>query len=191
MTRNRSNPAEWLDLYGDALYRYAMVRLRDEHLAEDLVQETLLAGLNARERFAGNAAEKTWLIGILKHKIVDHFRKSSRETVQNTEDATIGQSTESCFDERGRWTIEAGAWSSPDKSLEQDQFWSVLADCVEHLPRRLDRLFALREIDGLASEEILEVLNISTANNLWVMLSRMRLQLRNCLDTHWFAENRR
>ncbi len=190
MTRNQSDPAEWLDLYGDVLYRYAMARLHDEHLAEDLIQETLLAGLNARDRFAGNAAEKTWLIGILKHKIVDHFRKSSREIVLDAEDADIGRSIESCFDERGRWTIEAGAWPSPDKSLEQDQFWAALADCVEHLPERLARLFALREIDGMASEEILEVLNISTANNLWVMLSRMRLQLRNCLDARWFTEDR-
>ena len=88
-----------MDLYGDALYLYAMARLHDEPLAEDLVQEALLAGLKAHDRFAGNASEKTWLIGILKHKIVDHFRQSSRETVRHADDAMISQAMEACFDE--------------------------------------------------------------------------------------------
>jgi len=189
MTRNRSNPDEWLELYGDALYRYAMARVHDGALAEDLVQETLLAGLKARDRFAGNASEKTWLIAILKHKIVDHFRKSSRETVQDVDDAMISRAADSCFDQQGRWRIDAGHWSSPDKALEQDEFWAVLAECVERLPPRLSRLFTLREIDDLPSDEICAVLNISTANNLWVMLSRMRLQLRNCLDSRWFGQH--
>ncbi len=188
MTSNRSNPAEWLDQYGDALYRFAMARLHDEALAEDLVQETLLAGLKARERFAGNASEKTWLTGILKHKIVDHFRKSSRETVQDIDDAMISRAADSWFDERGRWRLDVGRWSSPEECLQQDQFWRVLTDCVERLPPRLSRLFALREIDGVSSDEICEILNISTTNNLWVMLSRMRLRLRNCLDANWFGK---
>jgi len=188
MTSNRSNPADWLDQYGDALYRFAMARLHDEPLAEDLVQETLLAGLKARERFAGNASEKTWLTGILKHKIVDHFRKSSRETVQDIDDAMISRAADSWFDERGRWRLDVGRWCSPEESLLQDQFWRVLTECVERLPTRLARLFALREIDGLSSDEICEVMNISTTNNLWVMLSRMRLRLRNCLDANWFGK---
>lgn len=186
MTSNRSNPAEWLDQYGDALYHFAMARVHNEPLAEDLLQETLLAGLKARERFAGNASEKTWLTGILKHKIVDHFRKSSREAVQNVDDTVISLAADSGFDERGHWRMDVGHWPRPDESLEQDQFWRVLSDCVERLPPRLSRVFALREIDGLSSDEICEVLSISTTNNLWVMLSRMRLRLRNCLDAHWF-----
>ena len=108
MASNRTNPTEWVDLYGDALYRYAMARLHDESLAEDLVQETLLAGMKVRDRFAGNSSEKTWLIGILKHKIVDHFRKSSRETVQDVDDAMISRAADSCFDKQGRWRIDAG-----------------------------------------------------------------------------------
>ena len=188
MTSNRTNPAEWLDQYGDALYRFAMARLHDPALAEDLVQEALLAGLKARERFAGNASEKTWLTGILKHKIVDYFRKSSRETVQEIDDAVISRAADSCFDERGHWRLDVSAWPRPDESLEHDQFWRVLSECVEYLPPRLRRLFTLREIDGLTSDEICEVLNISTTNNLWVMLSRMRLRLRNCLDANWFGK---
>jgi len=180
-----SDPAEWLDRYGDALYRYARLRVHDDYLAEDLVQETLLAAYKTRERFAGNATEKTWLIGILKHKIVDHFRRACRETTQEINDGVYA-SADVCFDEQGHWTIDIADWSRPDQALEQAQFWDVLSDCVERLPPRQARLFVLRDLDGLPSDEICQVLDISTTNNLWVMLSRMRLQLRNCLDMNWF-----
>ena len=189
MTSNRTNPAEWLNLYGDALYGFAMARLHDKPLAEDLVQETLLAGLKGRDRFAGKASEKTWLTGILKHKIVDHFRKSSREIVQDVDDTMISQAMESSFDQRGHWLINADHQSWPDKSLEREQLSTVLADCVERLPSRLNQLLVLRYLDDVTNDEICEILNISTTNNLWVMLSRMRLQLRNCMDTHWFSKH--
>ncbi|HYE37358.1 sigma-70 family RNA polymerase sigma factor [Methylocaldum sp.] len=184
-----SDPADWLDLYGDTLYRYALFRIHDEQLAEDLVQETLLAALKASERYTGNASEKTWLIGILKHKIIDLFRKSSHETAENVDDEAIYQSMEACFDEQGHWQIDIGKWSRPEKALEQEQFWRVLSDCVERMPPRLARLFVLREIEGMESDEVLEIMQVSTTNNLWVMLSRMRLQLRNCLDVHWFHKS--
>lgn len=190
MTRTLSNPAEWLDLYGDALYRYALYRVHDEPLAEDLVQETLLAGLKAHDRFAGNSSEKTWLIGILKHKIVDYFRKSSnRESEQNIDIDAAYQSMEGCFDKEGHWQIDIEDWSRPDKSLAQEEFFEILSGCVERLPPRLARLFVLRDLDGVESGEICKILEISTTNNLWVMLSRMRMQLRKCLDAHWFNQS--
>lgn len=184
-----SNPAKWLDLHGDTLYGYARLRVRDEHLAEDLVQETLLAALKSQDRFAGNASERTWLIGILKHKIIDHFRKSSRESLQSLEEESLYKNIENSFDEQGNWQIEIADWSRPDKALEQEEFWKILGYCIERLPPRLGRLFVLRELDGVESKEICEVLNISTTNNLWVMLSRMRMQLRNCLDIYWFEKS--
>ena len=186
MTSLTTNPAEWLDLYGDALYRYAMLRVHDESQAEDLVQETLLAALKSHGQFDGTASEKTWLIGILKHKIIDLFRKSTRQAGEEFDEDSVCLNMEACFDERGNWQIETGNWSRPERALEQEQFWKALSDCVERLPPRLARLFVLREIDGIESDEIRDVLAISTANNLWVMLSRMRLQLRLCLDVTWF-----
>ncbi|MEN8261018.1 MAG: sigma-70 family RNA polymerase sigma factor [Pseudomonadota bacterium] len=174
-----------MDRYRGALYRYARLRVHEDHLAEDLVQETLLAAYKSRDRFAGNASEKTWLIGILKHKIVDYFRRASRETGQEFNDAFYSP-MDACFDEQGHWQFDIADWSRPDTALEQAQFWQILSDCVERLPPRLARLFVLRELDGLPSEEICQVLDISTTNNLWVMLSRMRMQLRNCLDMNWF-----
>lgn len=183
----RTDPATWPDRYGDALYRHALVRLRDPMAAEEMVQETFLAALQGRERFAGDAAEKTWLIGILKHKIVDHLRKAARE--QPYEDREFQALLETSFDERGHWKIDIGNWSDPDRALERDRFWEALDECVARLPRRLAALFVMRELDGLASAEICELLELSTTNNVWVQLSRMRLRLRQCLDVRWFGHH--
>jgi RNA polymerase sigma-70 factor (ECF subfamily) len=177
----------WLERHGDVLYRFALARVGDETQAEDLVQETLLAALQARARYAGGASERTWLIGILKHKLVDFFRKSSRESAEEFDEDTALLNMEGTFDARGHWQIEVSHWAEPERSLEQTQFWHALAACVERLPPRLALLFTLREVDGVETGELCETMQI-TNNNLWVMLSRMRLQLRNCLDVSWFGK---
>jgi RNA polymerase sigma-70 factor (ECF subfamily) len=180
------NPDQWLDEHGDVLYRYALARVRDRSLAEDLVQETLVAALKAKDSFAGRAAERTWLVGILKHKIIDALRKRGRETPLE-ELPSAADEPGDWFDERGEWRVAPSAWGRPEQSLEQDQFWRVLQDCIDRLPERLAAVFTLREIDGLESEEICNVLEVSTTNNLWVMLSRARMRLRQCLEIQWFA----
>src|SRR5688500_10622854 len=73
------DPERWLDDHGDYLFKYAVFRLRDDIVAEDAVQETFLAALKAYENFEGRGSERTWLVGILKHKIIDHFRRVGRE----------------------------------------------------------------------------------------------------------------
>jgi len=181
-----SNPDVWLDLHGDALFRYALLRLRDTMLAEDMVQETLLAAMQARARYSGASSERTWLIGILKHKIVDHLRKAHRETPAGDE---LADHLDGLFDEHGHWRIDIAPWSEPDRAFEQREFWRIFADCIEHLPRRLADALLLREIDGLDSEAICKELGIVTTNNLWVILSRARLRLRQCLDAHWFQRD--
>jgi len=95
---------------------------------------------------------------------------------------------ETSFDERGHWQIDIGSWSDPDRALERDRFWEALHECVAQLPQRLAALFVMREVDGLASEEICELLDLSTTNNVWVQLSRMRMRLRQCLDGRWFGQ---
>lgn len=188
MTHGSSTPEHWLDLYGDVLYRFGLSRVQDPAVAEDLVQETLLAAWKAKENYAGKASERTWLIGILKHKIVDYFRKASRENAQEYDERYVGDHNDDFFDHQGHWQIDLGDWSKPDKALEQEQFLSVLQDCIDRLPPRLARLFILREMDGMESEEICEALSISTLNNFWVMMSRVRVQLRHCLDVNWFNQ---
>lgn len=183
-----SDPSLWPSLYGDTLYRHALFRLRDEMAAEEVVQETFLAALQARDRFAGNAAEKSWLIAILKHKIVDHLRKVIRERPYEDETLLADALEQESFDSRGHWQIDVARWANPDNSLEQEQFWRTLNDCIKRLPPRMATLFIMREIDGLESETICQELALSTTNNLWTLLSRMRMRLRQCLEQNWFGK---
>lgn len=191
-TANKSPDAVvWLDQHGDYLFKYAMFRLRDSSAAEDAVQETFLAALRAYEKFEGRGSERTWLIGILKHKITDHFRRIAREAPLGQEEDGASDHSE-FFRGIGEWT---GHWelnhaptdwhANPSELVERQEFWSVFSDCLSPLPQRTANAFTLREVDGLTSEEICEVLGI-TVNNLWVMLHRARLHLRNCLELNWF-----
>ncbi|MDZ4262508.1 MAG: sigma-70 family RNA polymerase sigma factor [Pseudomonadota bacterium] len=186
-----TDPNLWPDRYGDILYRHALFRLRDPMAAEEMVQETFLAALQARDRFAGNSSEKTWLVGILKHKIIDHLRKAIRERPHDEQQQPFDSLEEESFDGRGHWQINVKRWSNPDSSLENEQFWQTLNDCVSRLPPRLATLFIMREIDGLESETICQEMALSSTNNLWTMLSRMRMRLRQCLEQNWFGNRTR
>ena len=182
-THAANDPERWLDLHGDALYRFAYLRTRDASLAEDLVQETLLAALAARERFAGESSERTWLIAILKNKITDHHRRAGREAPlpEGDDDAL-----DALFNERDHWSVRPLDWGRPHETLENQQFWAVLMECLKALPARLAEGFVLREIEGLTAEEVCKVLEV-TSSNLWVSLHRARMRLRLCLETQWFS----
>jgi RNA polymerase sigma-70 factor (ECF subfamily) len=185
------DPGRWLDDHGNYLFKYAVFRLRDDVAAEDAVQETFLAALKAYEKFEGRGSERTWLVGILKHKIIDHFRRASREAPIG-EDAEEAPEHREFFERRDEWQ---GHWNNdyaptdwhatPAELIERSDFWKVFSDCLSPLPQRTASAFTLREVDGLTSEEICEMLSI-TVNNLWVMLHRARLHLRNCLEGNWF-----
>lgn len=179
------NPDTWLKEHGDYLFRYALVRLRDRTNAEDVVQETFLAALKGKEQFRGQASVKTWLVGILKHKIIDHFRKNSRE-VPVTNLLSADESPEDVFDANGKWKEEPGVWrDDPADHLEKKEFWKIFRECLAGLPRRLADLFSLREFEGLKTEEICNQMDLSTTN-LNVQLYRARLRLARCLDVNWF-----
>lgn len=185
--------AVWVDEYGDYLYAFAFSRVRDEWTAEDLVQETLLAAMQARKGFCEKSSEKTWLCGILKHKIIDHFRKSSRETELTDEEADMS-SYDYLFREegvwKGHWSAEARpfVWQeNPEEALEHLEFRGILTHCLGELPERVANCFTLREMEGLDAKEICETLSISS-NNFWVMMHRARLHLRRCIDFNWFRK---
>ncbi len=180
------DPETWVDQYGDYLYRYALFRVQDPATAEDVVHETFLVALQTREGFEGRSSVRTWLTGILKHKIIDHFRRESREQrVDNIE--TVLESMDALFDETGQWKVRPTEWNAnPRKLLEQKEFWKVLNRCLAELPVRLAQAFMLREMGGLSREEICNVLRIS-ATNYWVILYRARMHLRRCLEINWFG----
>ena len=183
------NPENWVDQYGNALYTYALVRVRKPDIAEEIVQETFLAALHARKRFKGRSSEKTWLIGILKHKIIDYFRTVNRRQSLKKND-TQDDFMEKIFDRNGNWIDGPVRWDlDPRKSLEQKEFFKVFHHCLSKLPPRLAQVFVLRELDGLEAKEICDVMNISP-NNLWVMLYRARMQLRGHLELMWFDKTK-
>jgi RNA polymerase sigma-70 factor (ECF subfamily) len=158
-----------------------MFRLRDRTAAEDVVQDTLLAALKSSNRFVGRSNERTWLVGILKHKVIDHLRRSQYETQLGS-----GDNDEEFFDESGAWKITSRpvAWHiNPESALERKDFQRSLELCLNQLPERLAQVFILREIDELTSEEICSLLEI-TPSNLWVMLHRARLRLQSLLGAY-------
>ncbi len=187
----RHNPELWLEEHGDYLYGYAMSRLREPEAAEELVQEALLAALQSRNKFAGNCSVRTWLVSILKHKIIDHFRRSSRRANAENIDALVAEPDEAFQAEgewKGHWKNGAGPldWGSdPYSELEKNEFWQVFQSCLAELPQRLARVFTLREVEAHSSAEVCVILNI-TESNLWVMLHRARAQLRKSLERRWF-----
>ena len=182
MTADAGAPEHWLDEHGGALYRYALLRVRDPHTAEELVQETLLAALQARERFAGVASVRTWLIGILKHKILDQIRREAREAPLDAD--PDADPVENSFVADGHWRASISDWGDPHRIVENGQFWTILQYCLDRLPKRLARLFVLREVMEEGTEEICKDLAI-TPTNLWTMLYRARMGLRQCLDRNW------
>ncbi|MDZ8118217.1 sigma-70 family RNA polymerase sigma factor [Pontiella agarivorans] len=183
---SENEPQQWLEEHGDALFSYALSRLKNRSSAEDAVQETLLAALRSQDRFSGSSSVRTWLIGILKHKIVDLIRKEGREQPID-EIETFETPEEEFFDRKGRWRIKPVEWKvHPDRVLEQKEFMGVLFQCLEHLPDRLHRLFVLRELEEQDSALVCKELGI-TPTNLWVMLHRARMRLRGCLTENWFG----
>ena len=169
------------------LLRVAVLQLRDNEVAEDVVQDTLLAALQGASGFSGRSSLKTWLTGILKHKIVDAIRRKSREPVlASLDEETHIDDLDALFDESGHWDNPPADWGDPESALSRQQFLQVMQSCLEKLPPNTARVFMMREVMDLDSDEICKELSI-TSTNLWVILYRARMALRQCLEQTWFA----
>jgi RNA polymerase sigma-70 factor (ECF subfamily) len=180
------DPATWVDRHGDVLFRFALSRLGSRSAAEDLVQETFLAALRSGRTFAGRSTERTWFVGILKHKIVDYLRQHGRERPVSALNCS-NEMDEELFDNKGWWQIRPGKWpADPSDALESNEFWESFRRCLDGLPQRLRTVFALREIDELSTAEVCQGLKV-TPGNLGVLLYRARMGLRRCLEINWFG----
>ncbi|HYT98324.1 MAG TPA: sigma-70 family RNA polymerase sigma factor [Casimicrobiaceae bacterium] len=177
-----------LDMHRRYLLRVAHLQLRDPDLAEDVVQETLLAALSARAGFTGKSSVKTWLTGILKHKIVDAIRQKQRQPIiqASFDDETDLDDFDPLFKDNGGWVAPPADWGDPENALSRNQFFDIMEICLEKLPPNTARVFVMREVMELESDEICKELTI-TANNLWVILYRARMALRQCLERNWFV----
>lgn len=181
--------AAQLETHRGYLLRVARLQLRDEALAEDVVQETLLAALSG-SGFSGKSSLKTWLTGILKHKIVDAIRRKQREPLlaSTFDDECNIEDLDGMFKSPfGAWETPPAEWGDPEQALNRSQFFDMLDFCLEKLPPNTARVFIMREVMELESEEICKELTITT-NNLWVILYRARMSLRECLERNWFKD---
>ena len=181
------HPEAWLADHGDYLYRYALFRLSSDEIARDMVQETLFAAWKARKNFRGDSSLRTWLVGIMKHKITDYVRKEIRG--RKLSDALENDPTSAFFDESGQWTQPVQGWNDdPEHLYNNRQFMDVLQQCIAHLPEQHRHVFTLRELNGEDTDSICNACTI-TATNLHVIMHRARLALRQCLEKNWFGMN--
>lgn len=165
----------WVDRFGDALFRYALAKTTDTTTAEDLVQETFLAAISGKQRFRNDATVSTWLFAILKRKVADHYRRAGRSRENGNE------SSETCDENR--------VWNQDPAAIYEDrEFWNTFDRCIEKLPNKLSEVYILREVNQHSPQEIREMLDIS-ATNLSMRLHRCRLALRDCLQRNWFVED--
>jgi RNA polymerase sigma-70 factor (TIGR02943 family) len=171
------------------LIRFARLQLRNDDWAEDAVSETLLAALSKPQSFDNRSQLKTWLVGILKHKVIDLIRSNARLVA--LPDAQIGDESDEldrlAFQSDGHFAETPNDWGDPDKTLQQAQFFKILDACVERLPPALGRLFLMREWLELSTQEVCKELAL-TPTNLYVQLHRARLRLQECMNIHWFGQ---
>jgi RNA polymerase sigma-70 factor (ECF subfamily) len=170
------------------LLRVAVLQLRDNDLAEDVVQDTLLAALQGATGFSGRSSLKTWLTGILKHKIVDAIRRKTREPAfASLEEECQLEDFDALFDDTGHWENPPADWGDPESELSRQQFFDIMQFCLDKLPPNTGRVFMMREVMELTGDEICKELAI-TSTNLWVILYRARVALRQCLEQNWFGQ---
>lgn len=171
------------------MLRFAVLQLRDQATAEDAVQEAMLSALEGADRFAERAKLKTWVFSILRHKIVDIIRRRAREpSYEHPEEDIDEEDFAPLFKSNGHWQSDArpSDWGNPEKSFENQRFWAIFDSCLNRLPAGTARVFMMREMLGLETDEICRELSMSS-NNCWVVLHRARMGLRLCLDQNWFA----
>ena len=176
----------------DGLYRFALSRVRDHDVAEDLVQETLLAAVRNPDGFEGRARLGTWLTGILRNKILDHYRaaaRDKRDPLSSLEEQAAHEPDSEWFTPGGQWSSHPGLGletldASPHDLVERAEVLAAIQDCLSRMPRSLQRIFALREFDDRDSDEICDAVGI-TRGSLGVLMHRSRQLLRACLQREW------
>lgn len=179
-------PDFWVDKHSDYLFNFAIVRVNNYDLAKDLVQETFFAGLKSAKNFEGKASERTWLVSILKRKIIDYYRKINSKKGQ----AEVKMNFYEDGENEGNWIEERvpQSWdNATEKAIENEELKTHLDFCLDKLPEKYSLVFRMKTIQEFETEEICKELEI-TSSNLWVMIHRARTQLRKCMEDNWFKK---
>ena len=184
MPLHQLQPETWVDNYADYLFNYAVGRVGDTEIAKDLVQETFFAGLNSAKNYKGDAAERTWLIAILKRKVIDHYRKINSK--KGKSEVRMGYSDQT--DSEGDWLEERVAdpfSKGGDDKIENKELGLAIENCISKLPKKQSLVFKMKTIQGMTTEDICNELGINPSN-LWVMIHRARTALMGCLNQNWY-----
>ena len=184
MSKHQINPNKWIDLYSDYLYNYTISRVNDRDMAKDLVQDTFLAALKSMKNFKGEASERTWLISILKRKVIDHYRKINSNKGKAEVRITYNDESET----EGDWLEERVADpfdKTAEDIMQNEELGDAIYNCLSKLPEKQAEVFRMKSIEGLETDVICNELNI-TASNLWVIIHRARTALAACLKENWF-----
>ena len=181
---NSLSPDKWVDSYADYLFNYAVARVNNEAIAKDLVQETFFAGLKSAKNFEGKSTERTWLVSILKRKVIDHYRKINSKKGQ----AEVKMNFYDEGENEGSWIEERvpQTWKNEaEENIENEQLKNQIDKCIDSLPEKYAMVFRMKTIQEFETDEICKELDI-TPSNLWVIIHRARTQLRNCMEKNWF-----
>ena len=184
MPKHQIDPNKWISLYSDYLFNFTISRVNDRDLAKDLVQDTFFAGLKSMKNFKGEASERTWLVSILKRKIIDHYRKINSKKGK----AEVRMSYNSDSESEGDWLEERVADpfdKTAEDTLENEELGNAIYNCLDKLPLKQAEVFRKKTIEGLDTETICNELNI-TASNLWVIIHRARTAMAACMEKNWF-----
>jgi RNA polymerase sigma-70 factor (TIGR02943 family) len=184
MPKHQIDPNKWISLYSDYLFNFTISRVNDRDLAKDLVQDTFFAGLKSMKNFKGEATERTWLVSILKRKIIDYYRKIN----SNKGKAEVRMTYNSDSESEGDWLEERVADpfdKTAEDKLENEELGDAIYNCLGKLPKKQAEVFRMKTIEGLDTETICNELNI-TASNLWVIIHRARTAMASCMKKNWF-----
>lgn len=188
-TQKTLDPAKWVDLYSDYLYKYAYYRVNNDELAQDLVQDCFLAALNGADTYKGGASEKTWLVSILKNKIIDHYKKASTKNESPLQLNTYDAPSYDYFfnkEKNGHWQSETKPkdWAATENSFDTKEFYKTLEKCLGQLPEKWKGVFTMSMLDHVEAKTVCKEFDI-TSSNFWVIIHRAKLQVRACLEKNW------
>lgn len=182
MSEHQLHPNQWIELYSDYLFNYTISRVNDREIAKDIIQDTFFAGLKSMKNFKGEASERTWLISILKRKIVDYYRRINSKKGQA--EIRMQYNTD---ENEGDWLEER----IPDENdlnaeerIENSELGDALYNCLDQLTEKQATVFKMKTILNYDTETICNELNI-TASNLWVIIHRARIAMAECMEKNW------
>jgi len=173
--------AELIDAYHGSMVGFTQTFVRSRAIAEEVAQDTWVAVLRGIDRFQGRSSLKTWIFRILANRARSTGAREQRITPVDVDNA--GTVDRARFDIGGQWADPPAHWSEDvDDRLSSARVIGEIRETISRLPESQRAVVTLRDVDGLSSKEVCDVLGISEANQR-VLLHRGRSRIRAALET--------